>query len=247
VKTSGLIKIALGLAALLGGSAMAAQVTVAGTHNIATTGTTGPLGVDRVTGMSFMSGSGNDFVRGTVNASNIFVASEGKQYLQLTLTSFEWRSTSNSDVMLTVNLVQDYTVAGTVASATGSHQLNGNVNFSAANQLARVSADSMHEGTRLPVITYDRTSAGAGTQTINVGQGQTTPVTVSGVYRIMTTYTFTINARSGVVSIILPDSGVDDATICLVPLPTSAYAGLSCLAGVGLMAWQRRRRQSDRA
>jgi hypothetical protein len=84
-------------------------------------------------------------------------------------------------------------------------------------------------------------SGGAGTSGINRGTASVPVAVGAGVWRIATTYTFTVNAAGGTVSIFLPDSGVDNTLVALVPLPPAAFAGLGGLALVGVGAAIRRR------
>ena len=69
----------------------------------------------------------------------------------------------------------------------------------------------------------------------------TTSVTIIGnVYTTVSTYVFTFSGGTGTGSIILPDSGVDNTTLLLVPLPPAAYAGIGGLALAGFAAQRRR-------
>jgi hypothetical protein len=236
------------LAALIlaAGSATAATINVSGAYNL-NAGNANAIGVGSAGQHSFSQGSGNDFVSGVVRFSNTSEGN-GNQFFELTLTSFTFSSAAQGPVTLSIRIVQDFIIDGTVGSATGSHQVNGNANFSAAGQVVTASIISRHEETELPTLVVNPGAVGIGSgpvQTIiNRGQGATTPVTVSGgIYTIDTTYTFTLNALGlGPVSIVLPDSGVDNATLLLVPLPPAAWAGLGGLAFVSGSAALRRRR-----
>jgi hypothetical protein len=229
--------------ALAAGAANAAEVTVSGAVNVPTFGSTGPLAIgSTVQNDIALTTNGNASVVGVVRASS--TSGSLTQVLELTLTSFTFTAAAAGQYSLTVNIAQDYVIDPNAISATGSHQLNGNVDFSGLGQFAQVSSSSVHEATNLPDITTGViASTGAGTQGFNVGQGPTTAVALVGnIYRIATTYTFSIAFTTpGSVSIDLPDSGVDNATLTIIPLPPAAFAGLGGLAFVGLGATLRRR------
>jgi hypothetical protein len=219
------------------GIANAAQVNVTGAHTTSATGNN-LIGVNQAFQNSFSSGSGNNSVTGVVRFSNTFDGSN--QVLELTLTNFTWTSNATSPVTLRVDITQDYTIQAGVENATGSHQLNGNVNFSAAGQSATVVNSSTHESTALPTLSYN---SGVDGLSISKGQGPTTAVAVTGaVYTISASYLFTLSANGAVASIVLPDSGVDNATLTLIPLPPAGWAGLGGLAFVGGASIARRRR-----
>jgi hypothetical protein len=221
----------------------AAQISVSGVHNMPTFGSTGPLSVGQAGQQSFSSGSGNDFVSGTVRFSN--TAAQGQQCLELTLTNFVFSASGIGDRQITISVTQDFLVDGDVAGpATASHTMNGFVTFGSAGQLATGYTDSLHESTQLPRITFNPNqvlSSGAGQPIINRGQGLTSSVAVSGVYRMVTTYVFTLNAAGSVVSVHFPDSIVDQACLVLVPLPSAATAGIGGLVLASIAVAVRRR------
>jgi hypothetical protein len=222
------------------GIAQAAQVNVTGAHVTSATGNN-LIGVGAAAQNSFSAGSGSNAVSGVVRFSNTFDGNA--QVLELTLTSFNWTSNAQGTVTLRVDIAQDYTIADPVAFATGSHQLNGNAVFTGTGQSATVVSNSTHEATVLPTLSYNSVVDGT---LINAGQGPTTPVAVTGgVYTITASYLFTITANGASASIILPDSGVDNATLTLVPLPPAAWAGLGGLAFVGGASIVRRRRLAN--
>lgn len=223
------------------GIANAAQVNVTGAHTTSATGNN-LIGVNQAFQNSFSAGSGANSVTGVVRFSNTFDGSN--QVLELTLTNFTWTSNAQGTVSLRVDITQDYTIQAGVENATGSHQLNGNVVLSSEGQNATIVNNSTHESTVLPTLNYNYAADAAQFgNIINKGQGPTTPVAVSGnVYTITASYLFTLTANGFSASIVLPDSGVDNATLTLVPLPPAAWAGLGGLAFVGGASIARRRR-----
>lgn len=231
------------LLALTAGTANAVEVTVTGAVNIPTFGSVGPLGINSTMQNDILlTQSGNASLVGVARAAN--TSSGNQQILSLTLTAFTFTANAAGTYNLSVTITQDYALEPTAMSATGSHQLNGNIDFSAAGQQATVTSTSVHESTNLPFLTTGAVnSAGPGVVGIDVGQGPTTPITLIGdVYRITNTYTFQIVlAAAGTVAIDLPDSGVDNAAITLIPLPPAGLAGLGGLAFVGAGAILRRR------
>ncbi|MFN5945121.1 MAG: hypothetical protein ACK46I_08570, partial [Phycisphaerae bacterium] len=172
------------------GIANAAQVNVSGAHVTSATGNN-LIGVNQAFQNSFSAGSGSNSVAGVVRFSNTFDGSN--QVLELTLTNFTWTSNATGTVSLRVDITQDYTIQAGVENATGSHQMNGNVSFSAAGQSATVVNNSTHESTVLPTLSYN---SGVDGLNINKGQGPTTAVGVSGsVYTITASYLFTLTAN----------------------------------------------------
>lgn len=229
-------RIALGAFALAAAAACAngAQVTVAGGINVAATGTTGPLGPNATTAISFSGSSQDATVTGLAVATSTVVGDQ--QTLNLRLTGFNFTSTSQNRVIIDVTIIQDYSINSPGAFATGSHQLNGN---STGLRNGSILVTSVHESTNLPVLNVAFMGA---TNPITAQQGATTTVSpIDGIYTINTTYRFTIEGGAGSGSIILPDSGHDDVLLVLVPLPTAAWAGMGGLAMVGVGAGLRRR------
>lgn len=227
--------------ALAAGAAQAASVSVngaivtnAGANNVAAIGTAGSVN---------FSGSGqNSSVSGIVAWSN----PSGNTF-ELRLTGFTFTGTGSTNQTITIDIVQDYALDPNAISGTASHQFNGTVTFSGANQLAQGSTVSTHTAGGAPTVINNafnplaNLSSGAGTTGINRGTASLPVAVGAGIWRIATTYTFTINANGGEVSIFLPDSGVDNTLVALVPLPPAAFAGLGGLALVGVGAAIRRR------
>jgi hypothetical protein len=216
------------------GIAQAGTITISGDYSGSFSTSAATVGVNG--GASGFFNFGNDF-RGTVTASNIL--SPVDQQLALTLTSFTFNATTTKNV--TIVIEQDYTIdpSSDPSCATGSHQLNGNLTLGQGGSLA-VDVRSRHENTDLPTLLGNFTSS---TNPLNIGQGQTTVVGVIGnVYTIRSTYNFSLTNGT----LFLPDSGVDNATFCLVPLPAASWAGMGSLGllGAGMII---RRRRNNRA
>ena len=216
-------------------SANAAQVNVSGGIVMPNTGTTGPLAANTNTGLVFSASGSGATVTGFVQATSTVVGDV--QVLTLVLTNFDYTSSASGSVTIDVNLIQDYSISAPGSFATGSHQLNGNTT---GTRNGNIVVTSMHESISLPVLNI----AFFGAQNpIGAQQGQTTTVSpIDTIYTINTTYRFTIDGGTGSGSIILPDSGVDNATLVLVPLPSAAWAGMGGLALVGIGAGIRRRK-----
>jgi hypothetical protein len=238
--------IALTLAA---GAASAGQVNVSGDLSVSRNGNFGVLGFlpgQGADSWSFNASGSGASINGLIQVTNTYDAVSNQQLITLVLTQMTFSSVSFQGTRtVTVDITQDYAVAGPVSFANASHQMNGFNTFSGAGQVATARSDSTHEGTALPTLTRTTNSVGAGNDPFNIGDGAPrTPISVSGVYSIAARYVFTITNNGGSVSINLPDSGVDNATIVLVPLPPAAFAGLGGLALVGVGATIRRRRLS---
>lgn len=217
-------------------SSNAALVTLGGDFS-GTFGNGNLIALNSAGQRTFSQSLGDASVSGTVRFSNTFF--DGVQSVELTLTNFTYSSTSNSPRTLSVRIVQDYLLHGNMVSGTASHQANGNINYSAVGQVVTASIASQHESTALPTLFVNPNGAGAGfagVVAIARGQGPVTPLSVSGpLYTIDTTYTFVLSPFGSSVSVVLPDSGVDTAT--LVPTPASA----ALLVVGGLFAARRRR------
>jgi hypothetical protein len=213
------------------GTASAASVNVAG--GASGSGSNTPvLGLNSITALPFTASGAGVTVNGLVQGGNSVVGDT--QLFTLVLTNFNFTSTNQGTTTITVTVSQDYDIGAPGSSATGSHQYNGNTT---GTRSGSISVASTHESTALPVIGENF----SGTQNIGAQQGATIGVPIAGsVYSIVATYTFTINGGAGSGSIILPDSGVDNATLVLVPLPPAAYAGMGGLALAGFAAFRRR-------
>jgi hypothetical protein len=230
--------LAAAVIAAAAGSASGAFVTIGGGNfGAANFGNNNVLAINS-SGSTNISGtiSGASFT-GVVNASSF----DGGCNLLLTLTQFTFTTSRVGTTNLTITIVQDYAIPQN-GTWTGSHQFNGDANFSAAGQSASLGVTSQHEGTSLPNLNQSETAGGPGQVVFNRGQGPTTLINpVSDPYRISTVYTFALTrGASGTVTFNLPDSGVDQASCILpVPLPSAGLAGLAGMLGV---AGIRRRR-----
>lgn len=231
---------ALGALVVLAGSVQAAVVTLGGDFS-GTFGSSAPAAVGSFSQVGFSSTLADASVQGLVRFSNFYDSTPGfeSQGVELTLTNFTFQSTGTGPRTLSVRIVQDYVLLGSNGTpATAAHQVNGNANFSAAGQSFSLNVTSQHEATALPTLTRSGSAFGPSSISIIAGQGPVTSVGVSPFfYTIDTTYTFTLNAGGlGLASVVLPDSGVDNATI-RVPGPSVA----ALLAMGGLVAARRRR------
>ncbi len=228
--------LAAAVLAAAAGSASGALVTIGGNFG----GSFGNSNVLAINGQGSTNISGNisgASFSGVVNASSF----DGGCNLLLTLTQFQFSTTRSNPTTLTITIVQDYAIP-VAAGWTGSHQFNGDANFTNAGQSASLNVVSTHEGTALPTLNQSETAGGPGQIAFSRGQGPTTVVNpVSNPYRIATTYTIVLTrGAAGSVLFNLPDSGVDQAS-CVqhIPLPSAGLAGLAGILGV---AGIRRRR-----
>jgi hypothetical protein len=225
--------------------ASAGSVTVSGAANGASNGNFAVLSSTNLAdSWSFNFSNTGVTVRGLVQVSNTFDVSSNQHVLTLVLTQMQYTSSLAAATTIQLDIVQDYLLNGVVSNANASHQLNGFTSFAAAGQSASIVANSTHETTALSTLNYGATSIAAGNNNFFVGDGAPRfGIPVSGLYRIAASTVFTITAGTGgAVTINLPDSQVDNASIVLVPLPPAAFAGLGGLALVGLGAQIRRRR-----
>jgi hypothetical protein len=232
--------------ALAAGSANAALVTVTGVHTAGPMGSTGPLAIGGSGAMDFNSGSGNNFVSGTVEFTNN--TSLSTQSLTLRLTNFTFSSDAAGPVTLSVNLVQDFAISdAALLTARASHQFQGQTEFVSAAQSGRVTKVSTHESTALPNLDTG-VKVGVGTTNFEGSHGQFIQVGTDLVYRMNTTYTFVLNAAgAGVAQIIMANTAIDNANLVLVPLPPAAFAGIGGLAAVGIAGRIRRRKMNAQA
>ncbi len=208
----------------------------------------GPAAIGTGGQFSFSGSGQNNSWNGIARWSN--TADQNQQCLELTLTGFTFTGTGQSNETITIALVQDYVLDPGAIDGTASHQLNGSVNFSSAGQLATGTVVSTHNAGGAPTVINNgfnpgnALSSGAGVSNLQRGTASV-PVQIAGnIWRIATTYTFTVNAAGGTVSINLPDSGVDNTCLALVPLPPAAFAGMGGLALVGVGSALRRRKLS---
>jgi hypothetical protein len=231
--------VALAASTAIGAAANAATVSVSGGITVGSQGSNAVLGINQLGSMNFSGQGSGATVNGLIQFGNSFTGSQ--QLFTLVLTSFNFTSTNSAPVTIDVNIVQNYAVFNTSMTATGSHQLNGNTT---GNRNGSVIVTSTHESTNLPVLNLTYTGA----QNIGAQQGATTNVVpIDAVYTINTTYRFIIQGGTGSGSIILPDSGVDNATLVLVPLPPAAWSSIGGLATLGVVGYIRRRKLGAKA
>ncbi len=121
--------------AFAAGCVHAAQVTVTGGINVATSGSTGPLAANSTTAITFSGSGSGATVTGLVAATSTLIGTQ--QTLNLRLTGFNFTSTSQSNVIIEVHIVQDYALVNPGAFATASHQLNGNSTGSRSGSCCR--------------------------------------------------------------------------------------------------------------
>lgn len=208
-------------------------------------GSTGPLAIGGSGAMDFNSGSGNNFVSGTVEFTNN--TSQTTQSLTLRLTNFTFSSDAAGPVSVSVNLVQDFAISNdALLTARASHQFQGNTNFVSAAQSARVTKVSTHESTALPNLDTG-VKTGVGPINFDASHGQFVQVGTDLVYRMNTTYTFLLNGAGGVAQVIIANTAIDNANLVLVPLPPAAFAGIGGLAAVGIAGRIRRRKMNAQA
>ncbi len=223
--------------AVAAGTSSAATITLGGGSGFAGSfGANTTLAANTQDSVSFSASAANASVSGDVEVVNT-----GGNSLLLTLTNLTFTSTRNSAVTLTIAISQNYAI-GDNTGWTGSHQFNGDVDFTSAGQSASIGSTSTHQSTALPDLLQNVNAAGPGNVLLNRGQGAATIINpVSNPYNITTIYTFVLNrGASGSVVLHLPNSGVDQASRSgVIPLPSASLAGLAGLFGV---AGIRRRR-----
>lgn len=228
--------------ALVAGAAQAASVSVNGAI-VTSAGSNSVAGIGTAGSVNFSGSGQNSSVTGIVAWSN----PSGNTF-ELRLTGFNFTGTGNTNQTITIDIVQDYALDPGAISGTAEHQFVGSVSFGSAGQLAQGSTVSTHSAGGASTVINNAfnpggaLSSGAGTSAINRGTASFPVAVASGIWRIATTYTFTVNAAGGVVSIDLPNSGVDNTLIALVPLPPAAFAGFGGLALVGVGSALRRRK-----
>lgn len=222
--------------ALGAGPASAITIMLGGGVYSGNFGAANTLGINSLDTVHFTSSATGTTVTGDVEASNV-----GGNLLLLTLTNFVFTSARSTAITLTIDICEMYNISSTIGW-TGSHQFNGNVDFSAAGQSASIGSVSSHETTMLPDLLQSVTAAGPGTVPISRGQGPATNVTpVTAPFMIHNIYTITLTrGSSGTVVLNLPNSGVDQASTNVIPLPSASLSGLAGL--VGLIGFKRIRR-----
>lgn len=234
MKKNGLI--AAGVIALAAGAASASSISIGGSAGLTGAFGSGAVAVGGSYQQPFSSSFGGSSVTGTVQASNF------GNSLFLTLTDLDYTTTSLTPITLTVHIIQDYVLSPLAVSATASHQINGNITGTFGGARIQQSPD-LHESTLLAALdTGVLTTPGA----FNAGSGAAIPVGLIGsVYTIDTTYTLTLFRGTGPsATILLPNSGVDQVSIVVAPLPPATYAGLGTLAMLGAGVAIRRRRHN---
>ncbi len=243
----------LGMSAAIGGlclcamQAQAIQISLTGALSLPLQGATGPLAVGGSESLHFSDASGR--FSGTVHVFNNYNSTTGVQSLGLELTSFRYfNNLLAPSETVTFVVEQRFAVANGAAGGTQSYQSGGfTSNLTAAGQLAQVTSQSYHEGVELPRLQYNQGaaySATGGATPINLGSSTAQNVAVSGSYRIQQVWTFVtdtnVNCDWMAIDYREPVGGY--ANLYLVPLPAGAWAGLSGLAGVGVMGLVRLKR-----
>lgn len=232
-------------AASLTASSLGASVNVTGAHTASLADLSGVLGPNDSGFVTFSSGTGTNRVSGRVEYANNIIGNT--QRFGLALTQFSFTGNGSSTQTVTINLVQDFRIAGAnVGTSQAGVAVQGNVAFNRAGQLMQGTVQSVHENSNLPLIGFNPNAvlaAGPGNPLLSRGTGNPSGVQVIGdIYRIAVQYRFTINAAGGIVSVELPQSLGDVATLVLVPLPPAGWAGLAGLGVVGIASYRRKKR-----
>jgi hypothetical protein len=189
-----------------------------------------------------------EFFTADVLWSNRIDASTGTQRLHLALANPIAFSGTRSPLLVNLNIVKDFRVAGEVDSATARTGTGLLAFHTGAGQSATIGHASIHEGTLLPESWVGEGSEGDEDGSPFAGFYASTmlpapsSVGVSGLYRMNVNYNFLVNAKNGGAIVLPASGGFDEAQLVLVPLPPAAWAGLGCLALVGGGAYLRRRR-----
>ncbi len=252
----------ISLAALVsvGSMAHAATITVSGAVTQSATGSVGPLGIGQTRTQSLNLDDGQDFAVGTLEVANRLVG--GEQQLSVRFLDLRIGTNgTNTARTFTIAIDQDFTVSNLLIGnqAEAKQTFNATSNMIREGQRWSAQAQAFHEGVEIPRLSFATpVSSNAngwahGSRDVDLGTTNPQHVTVSGVYRIRTVYTFTVQSNPACDWMAIefnPDNPYHDgldrlgssAHLAIVPLPPAAWAGIGGLGVVGIAARIRRRR-----
>lgn len=246
--------IAIGGMVALASSANAAQVNVTGYANLATTGSSSVLapgnnGINNTASTPFSVYAPNFSMSGTVLArSTVRTNADGQREQAMSLS---WQNLSVSartaaEIAFTVTLTQTFSILPEFQNQMASFNSfvsDTDVTFGSSGQRAIWNRTSSDGGKVSDVsIAKTRTSTRGGTFTFDHDAGSgVAQANVGALYTMTMTLNFLLRPDCNLLTLNDCGNGPTDCTLIVVPLPASAYAGLSGLGLVGGLAIKRRR------
>lgn len=246
--------IAVGGMVVLAASANAAQVNVTGYANLATSGSSAVLAPGNngsyntastpfsVNAQNF-SMSGNVFARSTVRTNG---DGQREQAMSLSWQDLHIQARTTAEISFTVTLTQTFSILPEFQSqyaSFNSFTSDTDVTFGSSGQRATWTRTSSDGGKVSDVsIAKTRNSSRGGTYTFDHDTGHGVAQTSLGsLYTMTMTLNFLLRPDCDWLELNDCGNGPTDCTLVVVPLPASAYAGLSGLGLVGGLAIKRRR------
>jgi hypothetical protein len=193
----------------------------------------------------------NHFVKGEVRATNF----DGTLFT-LVLTEFEYRTDITRPVLgvgVTISIAQTYEMDDELGFGIATHQIAGEAKFSKHPQAARLEKTSNHDGVPLDpllVIAESLPPPAGLPQTRPLAAGPKGEIFIADdPYSIVTSYHFLLEGfeRNPIVmSITLPDSGIDIGRISTFPASEPASVMLIGIGAVAQFAYAVRSRHRRR-
>jgi hypothetical protein len=259
-KTSISTLITLSTLLSVGSLAQAATISVSGAVTQNATGSVGPLGIGQTRVQSVHLDDGQDFLVGNLEVANRLVG--GQQQLSVRFLDLRvGTNNTNTARTFTMSIDQDFVVSNQLIGnqAEAKQTFNATSNMIREGQRWSAQAQAFHEGVEIPRLSFNTpVSSNAngwanGWRDVDLGTTNQQHVTVSGVYRIRTVYTFTVQSNPACDWMAIefnPDNPYHDgldrlgssAHLAIVPLPPAAWAGIGGLGVVGIAARIRRRK-----
>ncbi len=239
---------------ILTASANAAQVSVTGYANLATTGSSSVLAPGNngsfntastpftVSAPNFVM-SGNVFARSTVRTNG---DGQREQAMNLSWRDLHIQARTAAEISFTVTLTQTFSILPEFQSQRASFNSftsDTDVTFGSGGQRASWTRTRSDGGKVSDVsIAKTRNSSRGGTYTFDHESGfGVAQSNIGSLYTMTMTLNFLLRPDCDWLTLNDCGNGPTDTTLVVVPLPASAYAGFSGLALVGGMALKRRR------
>jgi hypothetical protein len=259
-RKTGITTLAIATLISVVGVAQAATISVTGDVHLNPTGSVGPLGIGQVATQQLHADDGQDWAVGTLEVANRLVGGQQQlsvRFLDLRVGTVNTNTTRN----ITIAIDQDFVLSSERLAnrAEAKQTFNATSNMIREGQRWSAQAQAFHEGVEIPRLSFatpvssNANGWARGWRDVDLGTTNPQHIDTSGVYRIRTVYTFTLQSNPACDWMAIefnPDNPYHDgldrlgssAHLAIVPLPPAAWAGIGGLGVVGIAARIRRRK-----